>query len=208
MLGMLEAPLPEVEMNQLDQLLADNAPLTSAEVPRVRSSIRALSASAEASARARGQGALPFGRRRVTNGIVAAALVLAGAGAAAAASSDWWGGQGEPELVLEGAAGLTDDCLAGFRITPGSELADGDAVAAARVALQHVRAADLDLAATEREMVSGGLLLDETPEAERRQYVLSTAVHERIEAELAEQGFDKPGQWALLGHSECPGETP
>jgi hypothetical protein len=194
----------EVVMDELDRILADSVPWTSVDDPGVRRSISAMSVSAAVAARTRKRAASVRGRRLAT-GVVAALLGLGGVGVAAATTGGWWGGQGEPELLLQNT-GLADDCLAGFRVTEEGN-ADADVVAAARAALQGVRAADLDLAATEQSMRSKGLLHDDTPEAERWQHVLSTAVHRQIETALLERGLDPVGEWGLLGHSECSGGT-
>lgn len=190
-------------MDELDRILIDSAPPTSADDPAVRRSIIAMSSTAAAAAGTRRPGVTARGRR-VATAVVAASLGLAGVGVAAASSLGWWGGQGEPELVLRDSR-LGDECLAGFRVT--GEPADAVDVVAARAALGSMAAADLDLAATEEAMLGTGVLRgEETPE-ERWHKVLHTAVHEEIAAELGRQGIDPVGEWGLLGHSECSGDA-
>jgi hypothetical protein len=192
-------------MEELDRILADSAPRTSGDDPGVRRSISAMSASAAVAVRTRKRVGGVRGRRLAT-GVVAALLGLAGVGVAAATTGGWWGGQGEPELILQNI-GVADDCLSGFRVTAEEGNPDADVVAAARAALRDVRGADLDLAATEQAMRSEGLLNEDTPEGERWQQVLSTAVHRQIEVALLERGLDPAGEWGLLGHSVCSGGT-
>ena len=190
-------------MNELDRILTDSAPRTSADDPEVRRSIMAMSTAAAAAAGPRVRGVTTRGRR-VATAVVAASLGLAGVGVAAASTFGWWGGQGEPELVLQDV-GLTDDCLTGFRVT--GEPADAVDVAAARAALVSMTAADLDLVATEQAMLAEGLLRAEYPADQRWHAVLATAVREEIAAALVQQGIDPVGEWGLLGHSECSGTT-
>lgn len=190
-------------MDELDRILIDSAPPTSADDPAVRRSIIAMSSAAEAAAAPRRQVAT-VRSRRVATAVVAASLGLAGVGVAAASTFGWWDGQGAPELVLTDV-GLTDDCLAGFRVT--GEPASAVDVVAARAALGSMAAADLDLAATERTMLAGGLLRDDYTSEQRWHAVLATAVREEIAAELVEQGIDPIGEWGLLGHSECSGDA-
>ena len=193
----------EVVMDELDRILADGAPWTSADEPEVRRSIAEMSDAAATAAGTRKRGTSPRSRR-VATAVLAASLGLAGVGVAAASSLGWWGGQGSPELVLDDV-GLSDDCLAGFRVTGQPE--DSVDVVAARAALRSMSAADLDLAATELAMASNGRLREEDTADERWHTVVHTAVHQEIAAELVEQGIDPVGEWGLLGHSECSGDT-
>lgn len=188
-------------MNELDQILTEGAPRTSATDPEVRRAIIAMSAAAGTAAGTRRRGTTARGRR-VATAVVAASLGLAGVGAAAASSLGWWGGRGEPELILQDAV-LGDECLAGFRVTGEPEGAVD--VVAARSALGSMSAADLDLAAAEEAAMRDGLLRAEYSAEERWHVVLATAVREEIAAELAAQGIEPIGEWGLLGHSECTG---
>ncbi|NLF03850.1 MAG: hypothetical protein GX593_02405 [Actinomycetales bacterium] len=188
-------------MNELDQILADSAPRVSGDGPATRRTIHEMSMSAASAARPRQREGSARGRR-VTTAVIAASLGLAGIGVAAASTSGWWGGQGSPELVVQGA--LTEGCLDGFLVT--ADGAETTSVLAARAALRGLQVADLDLVATEASLRSTGLITDADPEGERAHEVLSTAIREHITAELAEQGLDGVEDWGLLGHSECTGD--
>src|SRR5690554_4394859 len=154
-------------MNELDQILADSAPRVSGDDPATRRTIHEMSMSAASAASPRRRQGSAKGRR-VATAVIAASLGLAGIGVAAASTSGWWGGQGSPELVVQG--NLADGCLDGFLVTAdGAETAS---VLAARAALRDLRVADLDLVATEALLRSESLVTDADPQAERAHEVL------------------------------------
>lgn len=192
-------------MNDMDTLLGASAPRTSGHDPQVR---RAISELSDAAAQRASRGGAASARRRVAAVTFVASVGLGSVGAAAAVTSGWWGGQGDPELLIHGVdAGLTDDCMAGFRVAPDGEEAEPGTIAAARVALQQIDPADLDLVAAEQELIRTGRLYGDEPEAQRASKIRVFAVYDRIEAELREQGFELPGEgWGLLGGTECSGE--
>lgn len=196
-------------MNDMNRILDESAPWTSANDPSVRRAIGALSASAATeSAPAVMRNPRGAWSRRLTTGVIVASLGLAGAGAAAAATFGWWGGQGEPELLLQNTWVIPDDCVAGFRIAPDGP-ADAGVVEAARDALKSIDAAGLDLAATERALRDEGFFQDDVPEGQLRMMVLAKSVHQHVKTVLVEQGFAQPTEgWGLLGGTECSAESP
>ncbi|MCK0114315.1 hypothetical protein MWU75_19430 [Ornithinimicrobium sp. F0845] len=127
----------------LDVMLAQSTPRAAAHASTVRREVAEMSAVAAKMASIKQRR-----RRRLAAGSLVASLGLAGVGVAAA-SGGWWGGQGEPQVVLE-----DDTCLAGFRVT--ADGASADEIAAATDVLEQLTYEDLDLEATERDLVASG----------------------------------------------------